>query len=225
MSNRIRKFEDGNTKRKKKLKSEALTKSLKGSLLKFVKPKKDDVNQSMHLDNETTNNETTNVETQNIDETINNETTTNVETSNYEETTNVETLNNDEPTNDETTTSVETPNNDETVNKPLNLYDPSRWTNINNNMRDLLVEKGPIKVNDYDFPKDECLRSFNSSYYIRKLMNGEKYERKWLVYCIELDRVFCFCCKLFNKNSCKSKLANESSNNWRNIGAKLKKHE
>lgn len=55
--------------------------------------------------------------------------------------------------------------------------------------------------------------------------NGEKHERKWLIYSRDLDRVFCFCCKIFNVVSCTSKLANEGSKDWRNLSVKLKSHE
>jgi len=74
--------------------------------------------------------------------------------------------------------------------------DPSQWKNIDTTLRDLLVEKGPIKVTDMDFPKDKYSRHFSSSNYIQKLLNGEKHERKWLIYSRDLDWVFCFCCKL-----------------------------
>ncbi|KAL2989744.1 hypothetical protein AAZX31_11G155500 [Glycine max] len=76
-----------------------------------------------------------------------------------------------------------------------------------------------------DFPKDKYSRHFSSSNYIQKLPNGEKHKRKWLIYSRDLDRVFCFCCKLFNVVSCTSKLANEGSKDWRNLRAKLKSPE
>ena len=79
-----------------------------------------------------------------------------------------------------------------------NIYDPSRWKNIDTTLRDLLVENGLIKVTDMDFPKDKYSRHFSSSNYIQKFPNGEKHERKWLIYSKDLDKVFCFCCKLFN---------------------------
>lgn len=106
-----------------------------------------------------------------------------------------------------------------------NIYDPSQWINIDTNLRDLLVEKGPVRVANIDFPKDESSRHFCSSLYIQKLTNGEKHERKWLIYSQNLDKVFCFCCKLFKTLPSASNLANEGSRDWRNISKKLKSHE
>jgi len=118
---------------------------------------------------------------------------------------------------------IERLNNDSTFDK--NIYDRSQWKNIDTNLRDLLVEKVSIKITDIDFPKNIHSRHFSSSNYIQTLPNGEKYERRWLIYSRDLDRVFCFCCKLFNVVSCTSKLVNEGSNDWRNLSNKLKRHE
>ncbi|PIN26573.1 hypothetical protein CDL12_00667 [Handroanthus impetiginosus] len=106
-----------------------------------------------------------------------------------------------------------------------NIYDPSQWTNIDTNLRDLLIEKGPIKITDIEFPKDKNSRHFSIAYYIKKMPNGEKYERRWLVYSKDLDKVFCFCCKLFDSTSNTNKLANEGTNDWKNLGNKIKEHE
>ena len=65
---------------------------------------------------------------------------------------------------------------------PKNIFDLNQWTNINNNMREFLVQNGPIKIYDMDFLKDEFSRHFSSPFYIQNLANGEKYERRWLVY-------------------------------------------
>ena len=108
----------------------------------------------------------------------------------------------------------------------LNIYDPSNWDNIDQNFRDLLVERGPIrKDDDGNFPKDNFGRHFSSSHYIRHLSNGEKRDRKWLVYSDIVDRVFCFCCKLFKEEGNKTQLATEGFKDWRNIGQRLKSHE
>lgn len=83
------------------------------------------------------------------------------------------------------------------VDTTRNIRDPSQLTNISANLRDLLVKKCSLKVVDIDFPKDESSRYFSSSFYIKKLSIGEKRERRWLIYSQDLDKVFCFCCKLF----------------------------
>ena len=106
-----------------------------------------------------------------------------------------------------------------------NIYDPSQWKDIDTKLSDLLVEKGPIRITDINFPKGKYSRHFSVSYYIQKLSNGEKHERRWLIYSTNLDRVFCFCSKLFNVISCTSKLGNKGSRDWRNLSVKLKIHE
>jgi len=47
---------------------------------------------------------------------------------------------------------IERLDNDFTLHK--NIYDPSQWKNIDTNLKDLLVEKDPIKIINIDFPKD-----------------------------------------------------------------------
>ena len=93
------------------------------------------------------------------------------------------------------------------------------------NLRGLLVKNGTIKINYIDFPKDIHSRHFSSLNYIQILSNGEKYKKRWLIYCRDLDKVFCFYYKLFNIISCTSKLTNKGSNDRRNLSTKLKIHE
>ncbi|XP_022041443.1 zinc finger MYM-type protein 5-like [Helianthus annuus] len=167
----------------------------------------------------------------NVDE-YNSDEPLNVDEHNSDEPLNVDENNSDEPLNANENNSDEHLNANENnsdehlnVDETINLDNPTEWTVINTNLRDLLVEKGQVKIYDYDFPKDEYSRNFSSSFYMQKMANGKKYERKWLPYSIKLDRVFCFCCKLFDVNSCKSKLAKGGSKDWRNMNDKLKKHE
>ncbi|CAN6544734.1 unnamed protein product [Malus baccata var. baccata] len=107
----------------------------------------------------------------------------------------------------------------------LNIYDPRVWDGLNAEMRYLLVEKGPIRETIFTYPKDKLSRKFSSHYYDRKLPTGEIYDRKWLVYSKELDKVFCFCCKLFKTIASKSELAKDGISDWRHLGVKLDQHE
>ena len=93
-----------------------------------------------------------------------------------------------------------------------NIYDLSQWKNIDAKVRDLLVERGPIRDYDLEFPKDENNRHFSTIHYIRKLPNGEKYDRRKLVYSNDLDKVYYFCCKLFDSKPSTGQLVNEGTN-------------
>lgn len=116
--------------------------------------------------------------------------------------------------------------NEESSNEygPLNIYDPGNWDKIGRNHRELLVERGPIRV-VVDFPKDNDGRHFSRVHYTRQWLNGEKRDRKWLVYSLFLNSVFCFCCKLFRSDENKNQLATNGFNNWKNISQRLLSHE
>ena len=61
--------------------------------------------------------------------------------------------------------------------------------------------------------------------YTRVLLNGEKCDRDWLVYSKELDRAFCFCCKVFKSGIGRGTLTNEGFNDWVHVGGRVKEYE
>ena len=115
--------------------------------------------------------------------------------------------------------------NDEQEDSLSFIFDPRTWEVLDNSKRDILIEKGPIRVPDLEFEKDTIGRHFSYAFYSRKLSNGEFVDRKWLVYHKGANKVYCFCCKLFKSKLSKSMLASDGLNDWKRLSARLKDHE
>ncbi|CAH9100991.1 unnamed protein product [Cuscuta epithymum] len=107
----------------------------------------------------------------------------------------------------------------------LDIYDPADWKNLDAKTIDIVIEKGPIRDMQLDYPLDAKGRHFSNAYYTRNMKNKESEDRPWLVYSKKVDKVFCFCCKLFKTKEGPSLLANEGSNDWKHLSEKLSSHE
>ncbi|XP_065668021.1 uncharacterized protein LOC136088264 [Hydra vulgaris] len=100
--------------------------------------------------------------------------------------------------------------------------DPSEWPdNVSDAQRCDIVKRGFKKIK-IGFPYNLERRRFSLNYYNRKMKNGEIFERTWLIYSLNSNIVFCFCCKLFGITSSPFR---QGMNTWEGLSKKLKEHE
>jgi len=206
-ANRSRKYESGYQKRKKKQRIKDLTQSQKGAMDKFVRKES-----QVSTDNDDNDPRDGQMETENIvgvEEVL-------IDNTNIEMDNNADNIG-------ANSTSPITDVND---SFQPDIFDPRYWDSLDHKQIDILAEKGPRRdLSIQKGPKDRYARRFSALFYTRILSNGEHCDRDWLVYSKELDRVFCFGCKLFTKGHRKGQLANEGFNDWIHLGSRLKEHE
>ncbi|XP_065650787.1 zinc finger MYM-type protein 5-like [Hydra vulgaris] len=97
---------------------------------------------------------------------------------------------------------------------------PENW---HNSQIQNIASKGPIQANINQYPKDSLRRSFNKIHFHPKTANCELFKRTWLAYSSKVDRVFCFCCKIFSSDE--FALAKGGTNDWGHITIILKRYE
>jgi hypothetical protein len=206
-----RKFESGHEKRMKKKRRDALTQSQSGALEKFI------IREPQNIDVEIADNDDVQpIDVENVD---------NVDVENVDD--------GNENVDGDDNENVDVDDNEivPTVSVDVNdighdIFDPSIWDSLDSKMRDLLVIKGPKRDRSIvKGPKDKFSRRFTANWYTRVLPNGETCDRDWLVYSKDLDRIFCFCCKVFKRGIGIGQLVNEGFSDWTHIGQRLKEHE
>ena len=95
--------------------------------------------------------------------------------------------------------------------------------NLENKLRDILVEKGPKREEENTkYSLDENSRHFSYTHYSRNMCNWEVRDRKWSVISKGAKKVFSLWCKLFNSDKCKSALRHEGFCDWKHINARPK---
>lgn len=106
----------------------------------------------------------------------------------------------------------------------MELNDPATWPlALTNKVLDILIEKGPVQNVQSAYAENQSGRSFSNVYFYRKMSNGQKFNREWLIYSPKNDIIYCVCCKLFSKQE--MKLVNEGFNDWQHTSEILPRHE
>ncbi|XP_074302386.1 uncharacterized protein LOC141633942 [Silene latifolia] len=215
MSSKIRKHESGYEKRKKKKRIEELIQSQKGALDRFIikpphnTPLNETPNCDVNIDSQTPFGEEGIIE-ESSENSIDDVQSDSVHDDNH------------------VLSDRETQKSTDYVKKfGFDIFDPRNWDALDSKMVDVIAEEGLRRDMTIDKgPRDERNRYFSSTYYTRILPNGEKFDRDWLVYSKELDRVFCFCCKVFGKTCARrGRLATDGYDDWPHLSSRLKEHE
>lgn len=105
--------------------------------------------------------------------------------------------------------------------------DPALWNAfcMSSETRQILVERGPHQIKEFEFPINKGRRRFSPSHYLKVLSNGEVVDRSWLIYSVTNDAVFCFCCILFDNSSAISDWPKKGYSDWGNLIRALTMHE
>lgn len=112
----------------------------------------------------------------------------------------------------------------------LILKDPFWWV-INDNLRDYFAVNGFEQNILSDFSKskkeyNKAVRYCTKAMFQRVLVNGQKINRRWLIYSEEKASVYCGVCRLFSNDAeATSTFVNTGFNDWRNSTQRLSEHE
>jgi len=111
-----------------------------------------------------------------------------------------------------------------TDNAWIENIDVGTWpSSLTDSQRLFLVENGPRRIVDYEFPVNAHGRHFSTTFYTRKLSNGESLDRRWLVYSTENNRIYCFCCKLYACTS--NRFSTDGFCDWNHTSVLIQEHE
>ncbi|KAF2879931.1 hypothetical protein ILUMI_26260 [Ignelater luminosus] len=105
--------------------------------------------------------------------------------------------------------------------------DPGNWVfPVTDSQRHDLIQKGldqNLEKSDESYPKDANKRHFLKFHFARKLSNGETQHRRWLVYSISQNKVYCFPCRLFSH--LQTQIVKEGCCDWKDLSRILQRLE
>ncbi|GBP53170.1 Zinc finger MYM-type protein 5 [Eumeta japonica] len=103
--------------------------------------------------------------------------------------------------------------------------DPGLWPITNTYVdRTEIVLRGPIRIKFELFPVNDNGRRFSEYHYNKILVNGEKLDRRWMIYSQTKDAVYCFPYRIFGLENTKIG-SSEGVCDWKHLGDYLKSHE
>jgi hypothetical protein len=104
-------------------------------------------------------------------------------------------------------------------NKFTKLGDIGQWGDLTEDERSYWVFKGPSKCQHWNSPFENSKRSFKNQVrycskglFQNRKVNGEVYDREWLVYSPTTGNIYCFVCKLFSPAN--TALASDGFSDW-----------
>ncbi|XP_022183198.1 zinc finger MYM-type protein 1-like [Myzus persicae] len=107
--------------------------------------------------------------------------------------------------------------------------DPAKihtFTNVTPEFTDMIVQKGPCRPtnNIFKFPTNKEHRSFQESWFTKKLNDTTLVNGDRLSYSISTDKIFCFHCQMFGRTKRDNWIINGVSK-WKNALHKILVHE
>ncbi|XP_022007318.1 zinc finger MYM-type protein 1-like [Helianthus annuus] len=85
-------------------------------------------------------------------------------------------------------------------------------------------EQERVEVED-EQDEEHVEKRFSATIYTRTLSNLKKCDREWLVYSKELDKMFCFCCKVLRNGAPKGRLGGVGFDYWHHATGRVREHE
>jgi hypothetical protein len=104
------------------------------------------------------------------------------------------------------------------------------WQTIINDFRrdfsQALVKNGFRQIENFEYPSNKKKRKFDQRFFMCRMQNREMVPRKWLMYSVSLDSLFCFSCKFFsNENTSWTKRGYYGWPMYDHTSTTLEKHE
>lgn len=110
----------------------------------------------------------------------------------------------------------------------INYNDPHSWPVITNHLINCLVKHGVEQGDNINFnnlASDNLGRKFTKDWFNVQQINGETVKRKWLLYSVNQNAIFCFPCMLFGHKSNAISDPHKGFHDWKHLHPMIPQHE